>query len=201
MATQRITLLKYAGVAGDEILRRLMAWSAARVSAAPLEWGEEQWPKKVRRDADELVKLLKTNAMQPPCLFSVEWLDTWSMFDQFHHWLIPAKPQQPIVVYGNRYQVHAYALPDGGRLKRRLAKAGKQQFEEYHWLATRLREAIRFGENVIDRAALILIREVLGGSLDDSELDEPLANLPAWLAIPTREARSTTEKSSNLYSE
>ncbi len=36
-------------------------------------------------------------------------------------------------------------------------------------------------DKVVDRAALILIREVLGGSLCDTELVEPLVKMPAWL--------------------
>ncbi len=39
---------------------------------------------------------------------------TWSMFAEFHRWLVPPRPQQPIVIYANRYQIHAYALPTAG---------------------------------------------------------------------------------------
>lgn len=181
MATQRITLLKFGGVAGEEILRRLTEWSAARSSDDPHEWGEEQWPDEVRGAADALVDLLKAHAMQPPCLWALEWLDTWSMFHEFHRWLVPPRPQQPIVVYANRYQIHAYGLPDRGRLKRRLARAKKPQFAEYAWLITCLREAVSSFDKVVDHAALVLIREVLGGSLCDRELEVPLAKVPAWL--------------------
>jgi len=181
MAKQRITLLKFGGVAGDEIMRRLTDWSAARTSDDPHAWGEGQWPDDVRRAADELVESLQAHATEPPCLCAIEWLDTWSMFNEFHRWLVPPRPQRPIVIYGDRYQIHAYALPDRGRLKRRLSKTRKQQFAEYAWMMTCLREAVMSFEGVANRAALVLIREVLGGSLDDSELVEPLATLPAWL--------------------
>ena len=185
MPTQRITLLKFSGVAGEEILQRFTAWSVARTPGEeePNGWGEEQWPDDVRRAADALADLLKAHAMQPPCLWACEWLDSWSMFDLFHRWLVPPKPQRPLVVYGDRYELHAYALPDRGRLKRRLAKAGKQQFPEYDWLITCLREAADAYAKVVDRAALVLIRQVLGGSLCDTELDEQLAKLPAWLGV------------------
>lgn len=182
MATQRITLLKFGGVAGDEILRRLTEWSDARTIELD-QWGEEQeqWPNEVRRAADNFVDLLKAHAMEPPCLCAIEWLDTWSMFNEFHRWLVPPRPQRPIVIYGDRYQIHALALPDRGRLKRRLARAKKPQFAEYAWMMTCLREAVSSFDKVADRAALILIRDVLGGSLCDSELAEPLAKLPPWL--------------------
>jgi hypothetical protein len=182
MATQRITLLKFAGVAGDEILRSLEKWSLAR-TIGPDAWGEDEgnWPDEVRRAADAFIDLLKAHAMEPPCLCAIEWLDTWSMFDQFERWLVPPKPQRPNAICANRYQIYAYCLPDRGRLKRRLAKAKQHQFAEYDWLITCLREAVSSFEKVAERATLVLIREVLGGSLDDSELEEPLAKLPTWL--------------------
>lgn len=85
------------------------------------------------------------------------------------------------MVETDRFEIYGYGLPDGDRLGRHLASAGLQQFEEYDRYVTRLREALTAWERLVDRAVLVVVREVAGGLVTDQEIAGSLAHLPDWL--------------------
>jgi hypothetical protein len=64
------------------------------------------------------------------------------MGDLLDRWLIPPEGQPPEIIYGDRFVVYGYPLPDHGRLQRHLASAGRQQFQEGEWFIRRLSEAL-----------------------------------------------------------
>jgi hypothetical protein len=45
-----------------------------------------------------------------------------------------------------------------------------------------LQEAIRAGQELVDRAALVVLREVVGGLVTDEKLRDSLALVPDWLS-------------------
>lgn len=102
MATQRITIAKVAGTAGDAVARRLGEWSTARLTTDPDEWSNEQWPEQVRRAADQFADRLRANALAPPVVYFVEWADMWSMGYLFTDWLRPPDAPPPIMIYADQ---------------------------------------------------------------------------------------------------
>ncbi len=182
MATQRITIAKVGGLAADVARLLLQEWSAARRSTDPDEWGGEQWPPEVRRQADSFAEGLRTHALALPVVYFIEWADLWSMGDLFHRWLTPPGQPRPPTIHADRFEIFGYAWPDDGRLAEHLSTAGPQQWEESDWFVSRLSEAIEAWEHVVDRATLIVLREVVGGLTMDEEVLASLDHVPDWLS-------------------
>jgi hypothetical protein len=180
--SQRITIAKLAGVSGDIALERLAAWSAARSVDNPNLWSPEQWPVRVREQADDFAEQLRLHGTALPVCSFVEWTDMWSMGYLFPHWLTPPGSPRPIGVHANRFEVFAYGLPDEGRLAAFLAAAGPQQFSETDYFLARLQEAVRAWEQLVPCATLVVLRQVVGGYASDEEVTASLQNRPAWLA-------------------
>jgi hypothetical protein len=101
---------------------------------------------------------------------------------QFSRWLTPPNCARPIGVNANRFEVFAYALPDGGRLADYLAAAGPQQFAETDWFIGRLQEVIKAWEKLVAAATLVVLRYVVGGSARDEEVTSSLQGRPPWLS-------------------
>jgi hypothetical protein len=181
VASQRLTLAKVGGVAADAIVTLTDRWAAARSTTDPDEWSPDQWPSAVRRQADDFADRLRAHGCTPPVVHFVEWSDLWSMGDVFGSWLAPPGGPQPLWVCGDRYEIRGYDLPDGGRLQRHLAGAGPRWAAESELLVKRLGEALTAWNGVVERAVLILLREVVGGLVTDGELAEALEHVPAWL--------------------
>ncbi len=182
MATQRVTVAKLGGRAADVVLLRLKEWASARQTNDPTEWSSEQWPSIVRRRADAFADRLRTHALSLAVVHFSEWADLWSMGDLFLRLLTPPDGQCPLIIHADRFEVYGYGLPDGGRLDRHLARTGPQQFPESGWLVWQLQEAIRAGQELVDRAALVVLREVVGGIVTDEELSDSLSLVPDWLS-------------------
>ncbi len=182
LATQRIAIATVGGLAADVLMSRLREWAGARQTSDLNEWSPEQWPAHVRGQVDALADRLRAHAVSPPVLHFVEWADLWSMGDLFGRWLTPPDGPGPLVVHADRFEVYAYGLPDGGRLGRHLANAGWQQFEEYDRFVGRLREAVGARQAMMDRAALVVLREVFGGLVTDDEFRASLSLVPDWLS-------------------
>ncbi len=104
------------------------------------------------------------------------------MGDVFMRGLSPAKSSPPTTVYGDRFEIFAYQLPDDGWLARHLDSAGPQQFPECDVYFSRLQEAIDAWNSVVPRSTLIVLRYVIGATVEDYEVTESLTNRANWLA-------------------
>jgi hypothetical protein len=182
VASQRITVAKIGGVSADVVEQRLREWSAARRTDEPDEWSSEQWPEDVRKQADDFADRLRAHALAPPVVHYVEWSDMWSGGDLFGRWLKPSDNLMPLAVYANQYEIFGYALPDGGGLSRHLAAPGPQQWEVSDWFVGRLREAVGAWQELVERAVVIVLRQVVQGSVLDEEVTASLKCLPDWLS-------------------
>jgi hypothetical protein len=181
LATQRVTIAKIAGISGELALQRLTGWAAARQIDGPNLWSPEQWPDNVRQQGDEFADRVRANGFALPITYFAEWLDMWSMGDLIQRWLVPPNGTDSICVHGNRFEVFAYRLPDGGHLAQRLFRAGPQQFSETDWLIARLREAIEASENLAGQAAIVVLRQVVGGTTLDETIAQSLQIRAEWL--------------------
>jgi hypothetical protein len=178
LATQRITIAKIGGSAADLVLVRLREWSASRTDSDPSEWSSDQWPPSVRIAADVFADRLRANSLYLPIVYFFEWVDQWSMGDIFKRWLTPPDGKPPLAVFADRHQVFGYPLPDGSCLVRHLTTCGPQQFGEYDEYVDRLLGAVRTWDTVVERSALVVLREVVGGLVTDDELRESLPEVP-----------------------
>ncbi len=104
------------------------------------------------------------------------------MGDVFDRWLSPEDRFPKLVVYGDRFEVYGYRLPDEGRLMHHLSQAQNLQWQEEKWFVTRLREAVKAWDELVDRSAVVLLREVIDGLNTDEEILESLGKMPNWLA-------------------
>jgi hypothetical protein len=104
------------------------------------------------------------------------------MGDLFTRVLTPPDGLPPLIVHSDRFEVYGYGLPGSGHLVQHLARAGSQQFEESGWFVGQLQQAIRAWEELVDRAALVVLREVLGALVTDDELIDSLSCVPDWFS-------------------
>jgi hypothetical protein len=182
MVTQRITIAKVGGKAAEVVMLRLQEWSASRRTTDPDEWSSEQWRPEVRRLADSFADGLRAHALVLPVVHFIEWADLWSMGDLYHRWLTPPDGPRPSIIHADRFEIYGYALPDGGRLGDHLSSAGPQQWDESDWFVSKLSEAVGAWQHVVDQAALIVLREVVGGLTTDEELAASLDHVPDWIS-------------------
>jgi hypothetical protein len=182
VATQRITVAKVGGLAAEVVMLRLREWDSVRKADDLNEWSSEQWPLSVRRRADAFADRLRSHALDLPVVYFAEWADLWSMGDVFSRLLTPPGGPAPLIIHGDRFEIYGYSLPDGGRLVQHLASAGPQQFVEYDWFVWQLREAVRSWEELVEKGAVIVLREVVGGLVTDDELTNSLSTVPDWIS-------------------
>jgi hypothetical protein len=118
---------------------------------------------------DRFCAALRENGLSLPVVYFSEWVDRWLMGN-----LVPG----PNAVEGRRFQA-ACLLPDQAVV---WADQCGEQFSEQKWLAARLREAAGGWGTVAEQYAVVVIREVLGGSTTDEEVQASLDSVPEWLA-------------------
>jgi hypothetical protein len=182
LASQRVTVAKIGGAGAEVVLARFREWSATRLPDDPDCWiASEFFPADVRSQADAFAEVLRANALTPPVVHFVEYADLWSMGDVFDRWLSPPKGPKPFFVAANAYNLHAYELPDGRKLTKYLANAGRQQFDECNTYIRRLREAIHAWHKLVDCAVIVVLRHVIGGLVEDDEITASLQTVPPWL--------------------
>ncbi len=177
MASQRITVAKVGGLAAEVVMLRLREWVSARKADDRNEWSSAQWPLSVRRRADSFADRLRSHALNLPVVQFAEWADLWWMGDVF----TPPAGSVPMISHADRFEIYGYGLPDGGRLDQHLASAGPQKFVEYDWFVAQLREAVRSWEELIEKGAVVVLREVVGGLVTDDELSNALSTVPDWI--------------------
>lgn len=163
------------------VLRRFKKWVKARSPKLANEWSSGQWPKHVRKDADRFAEQLRKNGFAPSVVYFAEWADKWSMFDIFHVWFMSRHDANPLFVYGDRFEIYAYGLPDNNKFARKLARAGQQQFEETDWFIWHLRQAVAACKLLVERSVVVVLRDCVGPSEDDEDTTASLKFVPDWL--------------------
>jgi hypothetical protein len=174
MAAQRITFAKVAGQAAAVIHQLFVRWIAASEGSA--------LPDAIRAEIDDFATNLRAHAATPPGLYFSEWVDMWSMGD-----IVPnLGSEKAPVATGNRVQACCHVAPiQFEKLRKginvRLAISGEPA-QEATWLVARLREAEdACGEMAGDNWVLVVLREVLGLTVTDEEVQASLQSVPKWL--------------------
>jgi hypothetical protein len=153
MATQRLIVATLAGDSAAVVATRFRSW-AAHADAAAVDCFCDA----LRKCGDSL-----------PVVYFCEWIDRWLMGN-----LVP----RPGCVDGQRYQATCLTPQEAVS----WSDLCGQQFEEQKWLAARLREAAFGWGPVTDRYAVVVIREVIGPSSTDEDVEASLHTMPGWLS-------------------
>ena len=193
MASQRITIAKIGGDSANAVISRFDAWSKVRTTDDPTEWSPDQWPPSLRRQMDSLATALRTNGHKPPVVFFNEHIDLWSMGDLFTRWFPAGDSDRLVQLHADHHELWCYPLPDAGRLAENLQRAMRRKRvrernpQEDRWFTLNLLEAVYAWQPMVDTAAIVVLRSVLGGLVEDSEVKESLACTPNWIADLGRE--------------
>jgi hypothetical protein len=153
VATQRLIVATLAGEAAVTVIELFERWRAAPDAAA----------------VDHFCAALRENGLSLPVVYFSEWVDRWLMGH-----LVPG----PNAVEGRRYQTTCM-LPNQAMA---WADQCGDQFPEQKWLVARLCEAAAGWGTVAERYAVVVIREVVGGSTTDEEIEASLGGVPEWLS-------------------
>ena len=195
MATQRITIAKIGGDAGMAVISQFREWSDARTIDDPTEWRPDQWPLSHRREMDAFAIALRANDHKPPVIFFSEYIDLWSMGDLFTRWFPGNDDHSLIQLHSDRYELWCYPLPDDGMLADHLRSlTSHKRFrdrdsQEDRWFTLNLLEATLAWHAIVNAGAIVLLREVVGGLVEDSEIEESLTDIPEWITKISANAR------------
>lgn len=150
--TQRLTVATIAGHAANAITAKF-----------------EQW--RMEPDAkaiDRLCQAIHDHALSPSIIYYSRWIDRWLMGD-----LVPG----PGTVEGNQFQATYFSPIDA----RNLAKRCGKQFAEQDWFASRLQEAALAYGDVAKPHVIVVIRQLIGATATDDEIQSAAMEIPAWL--------------------
>lgn len=158
MATQRLTIATLVGASADAVEALFQSWRAD--------------PSAPNVAIDPFCEQLRTNGHLLPIVYFCEWIDRWLMGDR-----VPG----PDALEGRRFQA-VCLTPDEA-----IAWAEKLgiQFDEQVWFAARLREAADGWGLVVEKRAVVVIREVLDGSTLDEEVVAASRAISDWLSLVT----------------
>lgn len=171
MATQRITIATIGGEAGVIVAELLRCW---RIAQRTKQQGD------VKQCVDLFAGQLRANGRFPPILYFSEWFDLWSMGDEFcSYWLMGDSYHDIETVEGSRYEISWVSRREASAWADRCGS----QFPEQQWLAARLREAAESWRELAESAVVVLLREVLGGTVTDEEVESSLRGQPKWLSL------------------
>lgn len=152
MATQRLTVATLAGQSAIAVATRFDEWRSAADPAS----------------VDQLCAAIREHALSLPVVYFTEWVDRWLMGD-----LVPG----PKKVEGHRVQATCLSPTEAVV----WAEHCGSQFAEHGWLASRLREAAGGWGGTTEPYAVVIVREVIGASVTDDEVQAAAASVPAWL--------------------
>lgn len=153
MATQRLSIATIAGEAADIIASRFVHWRHSPDTSA----------------IDSFCDALRNQGHTLPVIYFCEWIDYWLMGD-----MVPG----PDAIEGRQFQI-ACLTPEQAQA---WSDSVGNQHQEQEWLATRLREAAKEWGVIADKRMIVVIREVLGPSASDEEVQISLNNVPEWLS-------------------
>lgn len=176
MATQTLTIAKLAGDAADATIALFREWQGKRLQIEDSR-EPEQWPESVRREADQWASRMSSRRHQPPILFYAEYVDLWSFS--------PAErffgETSLLFMMAWRFELYCLPLPigDDALAKLKHLRSNGQHQEDRLFGALTI-AAIEAWQNMIERAALVFVREVVAASIDDEEITASQTGLPSW---------------------
>lgn len=149
---------------------------------------------------------LRSNSGLPPVVFFVEYVDMWSMGDVFGRCLPRRRSPNIVNVVQDEFEVWGYRLPDAGALKRQATRllssrsVRETSRQEQRWFLSNIVHALDAWDKITREGALIIIREVLGALVEDSDVQQAINHVPQWIApnLNVLELKGTIRWEGNL---
>jgi hypothetical protein len=196
MATQRITVAKIGGAAGFAVMQSLHDLRSSLETGRDSSRHDGQ-----RAGGPEALKTfvasLRANSSIPPVIFFAEYVDTWSMGDVFQRCFPRRRSPNIVRISHDELEIMGYRLPDGdalqaqGRRLLRTKSVRESAGQEQRWFLSIVLHALDAWNVVVQDGALVIIREVLGGLLEDADVEQALEHVPQWI---TENARPRSRK-------
>ncbi len=182
---QIVTVVKISGDASKAVRYAFQRWSEARVASTdePTLMEPGQWPAGCRDEMGQFAQHIRANAGQLPIVFWNEHVDMWSMGDVFRN-AFPWNANSLFEVQSdNSLNLLCYAIPDGNLLHAHLGRELRRKglAQEAKWYLQILHEAATARCPVVEEAAIVVVRQVIGGLVADDEAEEARHSIPAWL--------------------
>lgn len=195
MATQRMVVAKIGGAAGFAAMQSLLHLRSSLESGRGSNHHNGQHLKGLQA-LKTFVTSLRANSSTPPVVFFAEYVDFWSMGDDIQRCFPRRRSPSTVKASHDEFEVFGYRLPDGGALQRhvtRLLRAravNEPAAQERRWLLSIVRHALDSWGALVQDGALVVVRELLGGLLEDSDIEKALEGVPRWITQSARSRRS-----------
>lgn len=180
---QIVTVAKVVGESSRPVIRTFQRWSAARVPdpQEPTLVEPRQWPADCREEMKQLASDIQTHTTKPPLVFYNEHVDMWSMGDVFQS-AFPADGDHVYEVQSNDMALWCYAMPDNDRLQDHLRRElGREQFAKERSWHLRVVQQAASAWHPSDDAAIVVVRQVVGGLVTDEEVERASQVIADWL--------------------
>jgi hypothetical protein len=178
---------KIGGESGQAVASRFRGWAKLRVCEDPTEFESSQWPLEARREMDEFASSLRIHGHELPVVYFNEHVDLWLSAGTYEDWLMPGDGPQAIEVHADQHQLWCYTLPDGDLLAKslqaatRLKRIRSRSAQEERWFTIQLLEAVLAWTPIIEVAAIVVVRQVFGGFVEDQEIKDSTKLIPSWI--------------------
>lgn len=158
MATQRLTIVKIAGAAGDSTVALFRRWDAMRPVRSREEWSSDQWPDAVRQEAEDWLNRLRENRDRPPVLFYSEYVDLWSFCPPMLHF---RDEDGLLQMCGDRHALFCLPLRLEEAVRARLENVCVEgQYDEDRLFAKIVLEAATAWDGIAAAGALVMLRRL-----------------------------------------
>jgi hypothetical protein len=186
---QKITVLKVAGASGKKLQKWFSQIKKKGEANAKEYRGVQITSAEHKKLLNHLIKALRDHNSQPPIVFYTEYVDFWSSGCVFGD-VFPKKQLNDFSFWFESTEIICYLLPDEKQLLKKLKKCSASRIasipQETKWYWTILRLAVQAWEPLVPDATLIVIREILGGLVEDKEIESSLTAIPNWLPKASR---------------
>ena len=131
------------------------------------------------------VKGLRGEAVKFPVVFFAEYMDMWSSGYVFTD-VFPQKQGNFFNVMGDEEELLCYIFPDDGELQANLSRRMRRKSiqsrnpQETKWYLVNLMEACVAWDKVAGNAAIVVVRKVLGGLVEDEQIADSSNIVPDW---------------------
>jgi hypothetical protein len=181
---QIVTVAKVVGRSSRAVIGAFQRWSASRVPAPqePTLAEPSQWPADCRDEMRQLASDLRATAARPPVVFYNEHVDMWSMGDVFRKAFPSGGSQLHEAESDDGMSVLCYAIADDDRLQAHLHRElSREHFaEETRWYLRVVQQAAS-AWHPSAQAAIVVVRQVVGGLVMDEEVEEASQATADWL--------------------
>lgn len=182
---QILTVATIAGEAADVVTCTFQRWSALRcpVAGEPMLMDSDQWPPDCRAEMRQFAEDMRSNAGLPPVVFYNQHADMWSMGDVFRTGFPENGNPLYQVMVGDDLELLCYAIPDGNALEEHLRRALRRKHfaEETKSYLRILQEAATAWQALVAKAAIVVLRQLIGGLVEDDEIRQANKLIPRWL--------------------